>query len=228
MKKILILFTFIFLFAGNIDDLIKKVPKNSPEYNLDIVLYKKIKEIKYKPLDLKFNIKNEKEYINLFLKLIELKKELNSLPDKINELDKKISILKNNQTVTQKLQYIYYKKIKEVYLKRLDELQKKLPEFEEILLEKLKNIKFDVKKAQNNIKLLKEKLSRVQKYYEKLNIELQKWQLLNNKTKINEIQKKIRFYEKKQQKIYRELFKNQLIIGLNYIKNRNKKALESD
>ncbi|MEO1923522.1 MAG: hypothetical protein ABGX25_03260, partial [Nautiliaceae bacterium] len=122
MKKILILFSFIFLFAGNIDELIKKVPKNSPEYNLDVVLYKKIKDLKYRPIDLKFNIKNEKEYINAFLKLIELKKELNSLPDKINDLDKKISLLKNHQTVTQELQYIYYKKIKEVYLKRLYEL----------------------------------------------------------------------------------------------------------
>ncbi len=228
MKKILILFTFVFLFAGNIDDLIKKVPKNSPEYNLDIVLYKKIKEIKYKPLDLKFNIKNEKEYINLFLKLIELKKELNSLPDKINELDKKISILKNNQTVTQKLQYIYYKKIKEVYLKRLDELQKKLPEFEEILLEKLKNIKFDVKKAQYNINILKKQLFEIQKRYEKLNIELQKWDLLNNKTKINEIQKQIDYYDKKQKTIYKNLFENHLVIWLSDIKNHNKKALESD
>ncbi|MEO1923686.1 MAG: mechanosensitive ion channel domain-containing protein, partial [Nautiliaceae bacterium] len=150
------------------------------------------------------------------------------LPDKINDLDKKISLLKNHQTVTQELQYIYYKKIKEVYLKRLYELQKKLPEFEEILLEKLKNINFDIKKAKNNIKLLKKRLSKVQKYYEKLNIELQKWQLLNNKEKIIQIQKKISFYEKKQRKIYIGLFKNQLIIWLNYIKNRNKKALESD
>jgi len=228
LKYFLIILVFVNLFAQNIDELIKKVPKNSPEYNLDIVLYKKIKEIKYKPLDLKFNIKNEKEYLQALLKLIELKKELESLPDKIKELNEKSVILKNYKNTTQELQYIYYKKLKEYYEKRLEDLQKKFPKLENFLFSKLKEVDFDIKKAQNEISLLKKQFIEAQRYYEKLNIELQKWQILDNKTKIEEIEKKLNLYYQNQKRIYKELFKNQLIIWLNDIKNRDKKAFEDD
>ena len=228
MKYFLIILVFVNLFAQNIDELIKKVPKSSPEYNLDIVLYKKIKEIKYKPLDLKFNIKNEKEYLQALLKLIELKKELESLPDKIKELNEKSVILKNYKNTTQELQYIYYKKLKEYYEKRLEDLQKKFPKLENFLFSKLKEVDFDIKKAQNEISLLKKQFIEAQRYYEKLNIELQKWQILDNKTKIEEIEKKLNLYYQNQKRIYKELFKNQLIIWLNDIKNRDKKAFEDD
>jgi len=228
LKKLLILLTFVLLFAQNIDELIKKVPKNSPEYNLDIVLYKKIKEIKYSPVNLDYKITNEKEYLKAFFKLIKLKIELNSLPNKINELDEKISILKNYKNTTQELQYIYYKKLKEYYVKRLEDLQKKFAKFEDFLFEKLKKINFDVKKAQKEINLLKKQLIEAQRYYEKLNIELQKWQLLDDKTKIEEVKKRLNLYYQNQKRIYKELFKNQLVIWLNDIKNRDKKAFESD
>ena len=228
MKYFLIILVFVNLFAQNIDELIKKVPKSSPEYNLDIVLYKKIKEIKYKPLDLKFNIKNEKEYLQALLKLIELKKELESLPDKIKELNEKSVILKKYKNTTQELQYIYYKKLKEYYEKRLEDLQKKFPKLENFLFSKLKEVDFDIKKAQNEISLLKKQFIEAQRYYEKLNIELQKWQILDNKTKIEEIEKKLNLYYQNQKRIYKELFKNQLIIWLNDIKNRDKKAFEDD
>jgi len=228
LKYFLIILVFVNLFAQNIDELIKKVPKSSPEYNLDIVLYKKIKEIKYKPLDLKFNIKNEKEYLQALLKLIELKKELESLPDKIKELNEKSVILKKYKNTTQELQYIYYKKLKEYYEKRLEDLQKKFPKLENFLFDKLKEVDFDIKKAQNEISLLKKQFIEAQRYYEKLNIELQKWQILDNKTKIEEIEKKLNLYYQNQKRIYKELFKNQLIIWLNDIKNRDKKAFEDD
>ncbi len=228
MKYFLIILVFVNLFAQNIDELIKKVPKSSPEYNLDIVLYKKIKEIKYKPLDLKFNIKNEKEYLQALLKLIELKKELESLPDKIKELNEKSVILKKYKNTTQELQYIYYKKLKEYYEKRLEDLQKKFPKLENFLFDKLKEVDFDVKRAQKEINILKKQLIEAQRYYEKLNIELQKWQILDNKTKIEEIEKKLNLYYQNQKRIYKELFKNQLIIWLNDIKNRDKKAFEDD
>ena len=45
--RILLIFLFVLLNAYNADELIKSIPKNSAEYNLDIVLYKKIKEIYY-------------------------------------------------------------------------------------------------------------------------------------------------------------------------------------
>jgi len=228
LKYFLIILVFVNLFAQNIDELIKKVPKSSPEYNLDIVLYKKIKEIKYKPLDLKFNIKNEKEYLQALLKLIELKKELESLPDKIKELNEKSVILKKYKNTTQELQYIYYKKLKEYYEKRLEDLQKKFPKLENFLFDKLKEVDFDVKRAQKEINILKKQLIEAQRYYEKLNIELQKWQILDNKTKIEEIEKKLNLYYQNQKRIYKELFKNQLIIWLNDIKNRDKKAFEDD
>ena len=54
-----IIFLFVLLNAYNADELIKSIPKNSAEYNLDIVLYKKIKEIKPQNIQINQNIKNE-------------------------------------------------------------------------------------------------------------------------------------------------------------------------
>ena len=81
------IFLFVLLNAYNADELIKSIPKNSAEYNLDIVLYKKIKEIKPQNIQINQNIKNEKEYIDAFFQLIKLKINLETLPKKIEELE---------------------------------------------------------------------------------------------------------------------------------------------
>jgi small-conductance mechanosensitive channel len=226
--RILFIFLFVLLHAYNVDKLIKTVPKNSPEYNLDIVLYKKIKEIKPQHIQINENIKNEKEYIDAFFKLIKLKIELKTLPKKIDELEEKLSILNNAKTTTQKLQYIYYQKLKDSYVKTLESIKNIFPEYEKFLYKKLKDIGFDTNKAQKNIKELNNQLIISQKYYEKLKIDLQKWQLLNNQEEIEKIQRLLQNYYKNQKRIYKELFKNKLIIWLNDIKNKNKKAFEDD
>jgi small-conductance mechanosensitive channel len=216
-----------FLFALTPQDILKTVPKNSPEYSLDLILVKKIQKLSFNPPVIK-KPEDEKEYIREFNRLVLLEKELLDLPKKIKELQEKLEILKNEKTPTAKLQYMYYNKLYGIYNEKLSFLNENLPKYEKELFKALKDIDFDVKRAKENIKVFKKELLKVQKEYEKLNIDLQKWELLNNTSKVQEIKKLISENLKIQQYFYKKLFDNYLVIWLNDLKNKNKKAFEDD
>jgi len=228
MRLVIVLIFALFLHASNLEDLIKNVPKNSSEYALDVAIIQKIKTLKPQSITLNTDIKNQKEYINAFLTLTNLIKTYNQLPSKIEEIDKKITLLKDQNNTTSKLQTIYYQKLKEIYIKQQNELQEKLPKYKKELFEKLKQIEFDTRLAQKNIENLQEKLNKLKTEYEKLKIDLQRWELLNNQEKIKKINSLIKANQEKILKLKKELLKEYLIIWLNEVKTKNKKALEID
>jgi len=228
MRVLLIFVLAFFLHASNLEDLIKNVPKNTSEYALDMAIIEKIKTLKPEPLQIDLNLTNEKQYIEAFVNLAEIIQKYNSLPSKIDEINKKIELLSEQNNTTAKLQKIYYQKLSEIYSKELDALKKEIPSYKEALYSRLKQVEFDVKKAQQNIQDLKKRLEEKKTELEKLKIDLQRWELLNNKDEIKKVKSLIGSKEEEIKKINEELLKEYLILWLNDIKYKDKKALEVD
>ncbi len=225
MRYIILLITF--LFALTPEDILKNIPKNSPEYSLDLILAKKIKELKFNPPLIK-KPSNQKEYVKEFNNLVLLENRLLTLPQKIKELQEKLNILQNENTPTAKLQYIYYNRLYGIYNKELSFLNENMDKFEKEIFESVKDIDFNLKEADYNIKLLKQTLLKVQKEYERLNIDLQKWQLLNSKEKVENIKNLIEKNLQYQKRLYQKLFNNYVVVWSVDLKNKDKKAFEDD
>ncbi|GAX87743.1 conserved hypothetical protein [Lebetimonas natsushimae] len=225
MRFFFIFFIFINLFGANLDELVKQINKNSPDYTLDITLVKKIKELNYvNPFLLVEKIKTEEDYLNLFFKLGNLKKEYDNLPILIKETNKKIDILSSNNDITSKLQTLYYQKLVEIYNKKYEFLDKNFKTFEKKVYKKLFDVKFNPEDAEKNIDYWNNLLKEKQKEFEKLNINLQKWQILNNEENIKKIQQFININIQKQKKIYKNLIKNYLVLFFDALQHKDKKA----
>jgi len=229
MKKILFLIVFfISLYANeyNLTNILNKIDKNSPDYSYALILVKKINNIKPEQIECNCNVKNEKDYVDKFVKLVNLRDEINKIDKKLDDLNKKIEVL--NNTPLSDLEKIYYQKMIEILSNQQNNIKTNLSKWEKDLFSKLNLIKFNVNKARENILILNNKLIKLKKEYERLNIELQKWKLLNNENKIKSIQNLINVNLNKSKKIYLNLIKNYLIIFFNELKNKNKKVFEID
>jgi len=228
MRFIFIILFTVIIYAQPLNDLLKKIPNNSPDYSLAKILISKTNNIEFKKPSINLNPKNEQEYINSYHRLIKLSQLLYTLPVEIKELETTISILKKQTTPIAKLQIIYFSKLLKNKKETLTFLNNNFTYFEKTLYEKLNKIIFNTKKANKNVKNLQKKLRFYEKETEKLKINLQKWLLLKNKKKASDTQNNINRLLKKQKSIYKNLFDNQLVIWLNDIKEKNKKAFITD
>ncbi|WP_457562373.1 hypothetical protein, partial [Caminibacter pacificus] len=181
MRFLLIFFVLLnFVFAQNVDEILEKIPKNSPTYSLDVALAKKIKTLKFKPYEINLSPKNQVQYLKSFKDLISMQEDFIILPKKIDDLNEKISLLKEQNGTTSNLQKLYYSELLGIYNKQYEYLSQNLQKIKKALFEKLKNIKFDIQEANKNITSLNKLLKQKQLEYEKLKIDLQKWQLLGD------------------------------------------------
>lgn len=223
MRKILFLFLFVFIFANNnITALLKKIPPNSPDFTLASAIVQKIKTLKPQKIVFDTNVTNQWEYEKRFLKLADFKKAINILPDKIEDLQNKIAYLQENNSSISELQKAYYKTELNILKSKLDVLNSNIRNYEKELFKKLNSVKFDEDYANRQIKYWKNLLLQKEKEYERLNIDLQKWQILNNKTNINLIKHYIQVNLAKQKKIYQNLINNELIIWFKKLKNKDR------
>jgi len=221
--RVLILFFTLLLYANEAEDILKTVSKDSPDYAFDVTLVKKINELKFVKPTIKQNLKTQNQYLNEFYKLVDLADEYNQLPKKISSTQDKLDVL-TGETKTSKIQIIYYKKLISIYQKRFKYLKNNFSNLEVELFKQIKNIDF----IPFNVNDLKVLLLKKQKEYEKLNIDLQKWQLLNNEQNIQKVKKYIQININKQKEIYHRLLDNQVIIWLSNLKNNDKNALNID
>ena len=223
MKSLILLFFTFFLYANEAEDILKTVSKDSPDYTFDVTLVKKINELKFVKPKIKTNINNQEEYLKEFYKLVDLVKEYNQLPTKITDSQDKLDVL-TGETKTSKIQILYYKKLISIYQKRFKYLEQNLSILEKQLFEQLKKINFQL----YNIDYWKTSLIKKQKEYEKLNIELQKWQLLNDDINIQKTQQKIQNNLNEQKNIYRKILDNKVLLWLSNLKNKNKEVFNID
>jgi small-conductance mechanosensitive channel len=223
LKSLILLFFTFFLYANEAEDILKTVSKDSPDYTFDVTLVKKINELKFVKPKIKTNINNQEEYLKEFYKLVDLVKEYNQLPTKITDSQDKLDVL-TGETKTSKIQILYYKKLISIYQKRFKYLEQNLSILEKQLFEQLKKINFQLYK----IDYWKTSLIKKQKEYEKLNIELQKWQLLNDDINIQKTQQKIQNNLNEQKNIYRKILDNKVLLWLSNLKNKNKEVFNID
>ena len=222
MKKLIIIIFFFALAENNLTSIIKQISKNSPDFTLAKAIVEKIKTLKPQPITFYVNVNNEWEYEKRFLILVGFKKELIVLPEKIEDLQNKIDYLSNNNTPIGKLQKIYYKNELNNFQERFNFLNSHIKEYETELFNKLKGIKFDENYANKQIKYWENLLLQKEKEYEKLNIDLQKWQILNNQKNIDLVKHYIQINIDKQKEIYKNLINNYLIIWFKRLKNKDK------
>ena len=223
MKKFFIFLFFVFLFANNnLTSIIKQIPKNSPDFTLAVAIVKKIQTMKPKKIIFNANVTNQWDYEKKFLDLVSYRKDLIFLPEKIDDLNNRISYLKENNTSISKLQLIYYQKELEILKNELDFLKKHLKTYEKSLYDNLKNIKFDINYANKQIKYWHNLLVKKEKEYERLKIDLQKWEILNNKKNANLIKHYIDINIKLRKNIYKNLINNYLFIWFKELKDKNK------
>jgi small-conductance mechanosensitive channel len=230
MKKLFLVVVFSFLaFAMDVNGILAKVPKNSPSYTLDKAIAEKIKTLTFQPPEINVsNIINQYDYYEAFLKLINLEEEYLILPQKMSELQKKLAILNGSSKPTDELQYLYYKKKLSIDEKTFNYLKKNLKKFEKELFRRLQSVFFDLKSVKKDLNYWQTLLLQKQKEYEKLKIDLQKWQLLENEKNIKNIEKYIRINRQKTKTIYRQLFKDWTIIWLKDLKDGNKNVFKDD
>ncbi len=234
MKNIILLFLINLLFAASAEkaltpeQILKKVPANSPDYTLDVAIVQKIKTVKYAKPSIDLNITNQQQYIKAFLNLIYFLEKMQTLPKKISSLNDKIKLLKNSTNSTDELQLIFYKKLLDIYEKEYSYISSNYSNIEKKLYNLLNNIFLYPNEAKKNLKSWNNKLLRAQKEFEKLNIDLQKWQILDKQNNIKYIQKLIDKNIEYQKKIYMHLFENQLVVWLNDIKFKSKKTFSDD
>ena len=223
MKKILVFIFFVFLFAdNNLTKLLNQIPKNSPDYTLGVAIVQKIKTLKPKKIVFDSNITNQWDYENKFLELIDFKKELMIIPNKIEDLQNRIDYLQSNNTPLSKLQIEFYQKKLYLLKNKFNFLKSHIKDYEKELFNKLSDVKFDINFANKQIKYWNKLLLQKKREYEKLRIDLQKWEILNNKKNVQIIKNYININLNKQKGIYENLIKNYLIIWFYELKNEDK------
>ena len=234
MKRIILLiFCVISLFALDndsaikIENILKNIPKNSPEYSLDLLYAKKIKTLSFKKPRLNIeNIKDSKTYIDTFNKLLDYQKFLLFSYEYFNDLNKKLNILSKTSTPTQKLEYLYYKKLIDIDKTKEQYIKRYIKDWEKKLYDKLLSINFSKKTALVNISTYQDKLTKIDKKLESLKIDLEKWKIAENKKNIAYIQTLIQNLLNKKKSIKHKMINNYLILFFNYIKNKDKKAFK--
>jgi small-conductance mechanosensitive channel len=216
------------LYASQIDDIIKNIPKNSPNYSLAIILKTKIENLKYTRPVIKYNITDEKSYLNAFENLINLQITRYNLINEIIELNKKISILSNQTNPIAQLQYQYYKNLAYIKNKKLNFISENFKSIEKEIYSKITLLNFDIKSANKKILSLKNTLQQLNKQYETLKINLQKFILLNENQKINEINLQIQNIVQKRNTVYKKLIREYIILWSEELKYKNKHAFKTD
>jgi len=230
LKKLILVFVLnlIFVFAAQSSELLKNIPNDSPNYSYAKLLIEKTKSLNFIPPKINTDPKTEDEYIKAFSDLLKLKIKQNSLPSEISELQNKTSLLKSQNDALSRIQLTYFEKLLEVKKKEHDYLQQTLPKFEKQLYESLKDVNFNTSAAKKEIDALLKKETINSKEIEKLKIYLQKWELLNDKTKTSQTMQNIQNILARQKDLYKKLLENYTVLWLEEIKNKNKHAFETD
>ncbi len=234
MKKIILLLTFaLFMYANSENNItsamniLKSIPKNSPQYSLDYLYTQKIRTMSYQKDKFNLqNIKNSTDFLNAFKKLASFEKTIINSQANLNALDKKINYLSSKTKPTQKLEYLYYKKLILINQDKINYLREEIPKWKKELYDKIFKIFFNVNIAKSNIKYFQTKIITADKNIEKLNIDIEKWKILNNQKNILFLKNSIKNIIQIKEQNYHFLAKNYLILFLHDIKYKDKGAFK--
>jgi len=234
MKKIVMLiFGAVLLMASNdinnskIDNILKNIPKNSPEYSLDLLYAKKIKTLKFKKENINTSeISNYYTYIALFKKILSFQKFILLSKNYFENLNKKLDILSSSNTPTQQLEYLYYKKLVLIGQKKEKYIKNHLKDWKNMLYNKIFAINFPIDTAMKNIRIYQQKIEKTDKKLEGLKIDLEKWKIAESEKNITNIQNLIKNNQIAIAVLKQQLIDNHLLLFFYYIKSKDKKAFK--
>jgi len=210
-----------------------KTPKNSDYTTQKIILYTLINVLKRPGLDLTFKpdtkkIKTQNDYLLLFQNIAKLILKNNNFNLRISNINKKLELLKNTITaednsskniITYQLQYALYK----VTLQKIEKdklyIEKNLPQWKKLLYEEFLKIKFDDKIPKKLISDYTLKYKNITNYKEKLNIEKDRFTLLNNVNSLSVIVKKLSKIEQQSDSLVLDIIDNYILIDLYYLQH---------
>ncbi len=215
-------------------NIIKELNQSAPDYKLQVTILKKlIQTLQQKPVTLNkkdFLIKKDDKYIATFLKIIELyanslekEQEISDLQAQIEDVNDNLKDTPNNTTL--QLEKLYYQKLLKKTKNEVTLIQQNYQDWLDKLLELLPKIKFALP-SQKSIISLEKKIAYLNKKLQKLQIEKERWTILENSTKLKSIQNSISYYQKRKNGYVRSWMQLQLKFFFDYLQKGSQKALQ--
>ena len=210
-----------------------KTPNNTDYTTQKTILYTLINVLKYPSLNSTFKpdikkIKTQQDYLLLFRNVAKLMLKDSNLSLKISDINKKLQLLKatitaednnSDNVMTYQLQYALYK----VTLGKIEKnrlyLEKNLPKWKELLYKEFLKIKFDDKIPQKSINDYTVKYKKIADYKEKLNIEKDRFTLLNKTDSLSVIVEKLSKIKKQSDFLVLNIIDNYILIDLYYLQH---------
>ncbi|BCD62690.1 MscS family membrane protein [Nitratiruptor sp. YY08-26] len=216
------------------EKLLQDLNKSSPDYKLQQTLIKKIIDtLQSKPKLLQdddFQIKSISNFIQTYKKITDLiaqayatKETIQNIKDQLDDIEENLKDDPNNPTL--KLEKIYYQKQLQKNQNFIDTVLKSYPQWLDRLLAKIKFIDFQ---KTNKIKIEKTEkgIAYIEKKINKLSIEKERWQILENQNKVAYLQKLINYQNRKKEKLIDQWLTYNLNTFFYYLKKHSTKAID--
>lgn len=221
-------------------NLLKDIEKSkTPESALQKTLIIKILNVKkegIEPVDLnKISIKNQKDFVDIFLKIIQkhalaqkYKIGLEAIKEQINDIKEDISSLDQNATnlLTLQLEYAYYYKKYNELKKDIEYVEKNFKNWLNKIYPYLEKIEFSIKDIKKEDKYLDKKISSIDKKIKKLLIEKERWQILQKEKYVKNIEKEIKRLKELKDRYLLEKIEKRLYLFFKYLKQKNEKIFD--
>ncbi len=256
MKKFLILFILIFsAYSADInttlvksadvkvyESLLSKLKTkdiNDTETKLqESLLYKLINVTKYKKEEKELKLKeakDSKEYIKIFLKIVNIYADYLKNLEELRKKEKKLNLIKSTilhiekndkKYLTLQLQYaFYYKSFKELQ-KKVNFVEKNFNKWIGKLSKDIKYISFENINIENELKKLEIEYKKIKTKIEEYKIEKERLLLLEKKDRLKNIEKSLEILENKRVSAIKKIIKKYLYIYFKEAKYKDKKAFK--
>jgi small-conductance mechanosensitive channel len=173
-------------------------------------------------------VSTESQFIQQFRKLVQYRAQLKGLPAEIGELERRIQILAQKGDPLSQLQQLYYTRLKKVKEESLSQLKLWLPQLERELYSALPKIEFHPAEARKKEKELLTKIGKLKKRIEEGQIALQKWQLLGNQQRIEEVQQRLKGLQQQLKGVYSSLLNRELVVWGDLLKRGDREIFKLD
>ncbi len=197
---------------------LSELNQSQPDYRLQKTLLSKIITLsaqKVEVLDKKdFSIKDDDDFVDLFYKINTLLAQSEAKKAQIEDLQDQLEDIKSssdtNNSLTTTLEYTYYYKQKLLYETFIKEVEENYTKWLDKLLTIMPHITFDTKHIKRTIKKAIASINYLQKRIKKLQIELERYTILELSSKIERIQKDIAYLQNKKEQFVKKVTKAKL------------------
>ena len=211
---------------------LSELNQSQPDYRLQKTLLNKIITLstqKVEVLDKKdFSIKDDDDFVELFYKINTLlaqseakKAQIEDLQDQLEDIK---SSLDTNNSLTTTLEYTYYYKQKLINETFIKEVESNYTKWLDKLLTVLPHITFDTKNIDSTIKKAIKSITYLQKKIRKLQIELERYTILEFTSKIVRVKKDIAYLQKRKERYIKTVVKAKLKLFFKALKQKDQKA----